>query len=139
MDNKYPIPDTEYNRRKQDEAKQAQVNDIAKKVNKVEAKMKATSISAPITTMMDLLEEVISACGGESKLTFLDVGSDFIRVATRVPVTANLFQFLEEAPDNPRWHKVVTKILLLCPRILSVRWIPSEDRGAYLIVSLRRE
>lgn len=88
--------------------------------------------------MMDWIEKVIYTCGGEPKTRYLEVNSSFIKCYTRVPMEANLFQFLPESQDNPRFHKVVTKLLLLCVSVSGVRWMPSieGERGSYILVSL---
>jgi hypothetical protein len=85
--------------------------------------------------MMDLVEEVIRTCGGEIKLQFLDVTHNTIKACTRVSIDANLFPFMEESDKNPRFHNKVTKLFLKMKCVTGVRWIPSEDRGMYLVLS----
>ncbi|MNN81825.1 hypothetical protein D3C81_1986870 [compost metagenome] len=84
---------------------------------------------------MDFVEEAIGVCGGEKKVQFLDVSRTFIKVFTRVPMTANLFQFLPEADDNPRFHKVMSKILISQGFVQEIRWLPHTE-GAVLLVLL---
>lgn len=98
----------------------------------------------PVTGLfqtMDFVEKLIGACGGETKATFIEVSSHFIKCFTRVPLQGNLFPFLPESQDNPRFHKVVTKVLLLKSCIEDVRWLPSVEgeRGSYLLVTLKKE
>jgi hypothetical protein len=133
-----PIPDTEYNRKMQEESKNRQAQEIVKKISILEKKLLAQS-NLTVVNVMDLIEEVVSTCGGESKLTFNDVSYDFIRVHTRVPMSANLFPFMSESPNNPRFHKVVTKLLLMIDGVRGVRWLPSEERGSYIVISLKRD
>jgi hypothetical protein len=109
-------------------------------ISKLENKLDGTrGMDLYVTDVMDLIEEIIKTCGGESKPSFLDVSYDFIRVQIRVPITANLFQYLPEEDSNPRFHKVVTKLLLQVKKVHGVRWLPSEDRGSYIVISLKRE
>lgn len=84
--------------------------------------------------MMDYLENVIRSCGGDQKCTFLDVGRDFIKLHTRITTKVNLYPVLAESVENPRFHKMVTKILMGVKQIENVRWLPRED-GAFLLVS----
>ena len=133
-----PMPNTEYNRKMQEENKNKQVQEILRKISILENELIAQN-NVSVIKMMDLIEKVVSTCGGESKLQFNDVSYDFIRVHTRVPMSANLFPFMGESPDNPRFHKVVTKLLLLIDGVRGVRWLPSEDRGSNIVVSLKRD
>lgn len=91
--------------------------------------------------IMDFIEKVIHTCGGESKATFLEVSHTFIKCFTRVPLQGNLFPFLPESQENPRFHKVVSKILLLKNCVEDVRWISSMEgeRGSFLMVTLKKE
>lgn len=140
MSNYKPVPNTEYNRKMQEESKNRQAQEMINKISKLESKLIGTiRMNLSVLDIMDLVEEVVSTCGGESKLEFRDVSRDFIRVHTRVPMSANLFQFLGESPNNPRFHKVVTKLLLMLKEVSGVRWLPSEERGSYIIISLKRE
>lgn len=135
------MPDpTAYNRKLQQESLLKQKDIIISSVAKMEDKMQGTRhMNLTVVDMMDLIEEVIRSCGGEPKATFRDVSFDFIRVQTRVPISANLFQFIPDGEDNPKFHKVITKLLLQCQKVYGVRWIPDEDRGSYIIVSLNKE
>ena len=83
--------------------------------------------------MMDLLEAIISRCGGEKKLSFLDVSSNYIKLASRVPLTALLFPFLPESEDNPRFHTTVTKILMKAKCVTGVRTMPSGDNTVVMV------
>jgi len=131
---------TEYNRRMQQQSLDKQKSDRITGIAKLENKLDGTrSMDLYVTDVMDLIEEIIKTCGGESKPSFLDVSYDFIRVQIRVPITANLFQYLPEEDNNPRFHKVVTKLLLQVKKVHGVRWLPSEDRGSYIVISLKRE
>lgn len=135
----YPVPDTSYNRRMQQESLMKQEQEVREKIAILETKLSGTrQMDLSVVEVMDLVEETIKACGGESKLVFQDVSYDFMRAKTRVPLTANLFQFKGEDEDNPRFHKVVTKLLLQIWKVYGVRWIESEDRGSYIVVSLKR-
>lgn len=131
---------TEYNRRMQQQSLDKQKSDMVANIAKLENKLDGTrGMTLYVTDVMDLIEEIIKTCGGESKPSFLDVSYDFIRIQTRVPMTANLFQYLPEEDNNPRFHKVITKLLLLVNKVHGVRWLPSEDRGSYIVISLKRE
>ncbi|APZ82395.1 hypothetical protein [Bacillus phage SPO1L4] len=85
--------------------------------------------------MMDHVERVIHACGGDQRCSFLDVSRDFIKIHSRITSKMNVFPDTS-VPDseNPRIHKTVAKILMDLEQIQSVRWLPRED-GAFLIVS----
>lgn len=127
-----PMADTEYNRKKQQESMDARVREITANIARAEASL-VKGEAKSLIAMMDIIENVIKVCGGESKVVFLEVTSALIRISTRVPVTANLFQFLPEGDNNPRFHKVVTKILLLSPSVSGVRWVPAEGSAMLLI------
>lgn len=136
------VADTEYNRKKQAESMEARKQEIITGVSLIESKIiknKEEKAGYSLTHLMDILEEVVKTCGGESQLEYLDVGRTFIKVKTRVPMTAGLFPAVGENEINPRFHKTVTKILLLIPEVLGVRWIPTEDRGSYIVVSVKEE
>lgn len=131
---------TEYNRRMQMESLQKKEQEIVTSIKSLETKLIGTrQMSLSITDTMDLLEETIKTCGGESKVTFLEVNSDFISIQTRVPLTANLLQFKGESDDNPRFHKVVTKLLLQMCNVKGVRWLSKEDRESVMVVSLNKD
>lgn len=85
--------------------------------------------------MMDYIENVIHACGGDQRCSFLDVSRDFIKVHSRITAKMNVFPDTS-VPDseNPRIHKAVAKILMSLEQIQGVRWLPRED-GAFLIVN----
>ena len=135
-----PMDNTEYNRRMQQDSLENQRQSTVTTIAKLENKLFGTqTMELYVTDVMDLVEEIIKTCGGESKPSFLDVSYDFIRVQTRVPMTANLFQYLPEDDKNPRFHKIVTRLLLQIKKVHGVRWLPSEDRGSYIVISLKRE
>jgi hypothetical protein len=125
---------TSYNQKQMQDSMMTKVNQMREGINK--CTIIGQKLDADPIVFMDYLEQLVSACGGESKITFLDVGRDFIKLSTRVPMTANLYQFMPESPENPRFHKTVTKILLTIPVIESIRWLPAEG-GALLLVKLR--
>lgn len=129
-----PQSNTEYNRKQQEISMQNRMTELRANISKAEALIK--TIPPSVISMMDLLEIVIKACGGESKVNYLDVSKSFIKIGTRIPLTANLFTFMPESDDNPRFHKVVTKILILSPNVEAIRWLP-VDTGALLLVSLK--
>lgn len=137
--NKAPMDSTSYNLRMQEESLKARETEMRTNISKLETKLSGTrQMTLGITDLMDLIEETIKTCGGESKVTFIDVSLDFIMVQTRVPLTANLFQFKGESDDNPKFHKVITKLLLQVWQVHGVRWISGEDRSSNVIVSLKR-
>lgn len=130
---------TSYNKRMQEESLVARENEMRSAIAKLETKLSGTrQMDLPVTDLMDLMEETIRACGGESKLVFLEVSSEVIIAQTRVPLTANLFQFRPESDTNIRFHKVVTKLILQIWKVHGVRWIAGEDRSSTLIVSVKR-
>lgn len=132
-----PLDPTKYNEQKKQEAMTAKRDKTIADIATVEKMTTKTMLPSPIQ-FMDAIENVIKACGGESKVNFMDVTHSFIKVQTRVPLSANLFQFMPESDDNPRFHKVVTKILLLCPQVTGVRWL-SVDGNTFLLVSMDLE
>lgn len=131
-----PVDPTAYNRKKQEEAMEARKQEIVVAVSKLEKEAIQLPNVLPITEAMNWIEKAVKACGGEQKVTYLDVTHTFIKVFTRVPMQANLFQFLPEAEDNPRFHKTMTKLLLQMPFVTGVRWIPNEQ-GAALLVDIK--
>ncbi|MMZ43609.1 hypothetical protein D1872_51710 [compost metagenome] len=129
-------PDTTYNQQKQKEAMEARKAEIVASVANTENTIRRDwNKPVPITTAMDLVEKVIQGCGGEPKVQFLDVGRNYLIVQTRVPLAANIFQFMPEGEENPRFHKVVTKVLLQSTQVSAVKWVP-VDNGAKLLVSI---
>jgi len=137
VDTEHYSDPSSYNREQQQKAEAKRMSEIATAIAGVETSIKRNP-KRTLFQIMDLLEEVVRNCGGEPKLKFLDVSPTYIKIFTRVPIEANLFQFLKtETQDNPRYHKVVTKLLMQCSTIKEVRWIESEStRGAYLLVGL---
>lgn len=125
---------TSYNQKQMQDSMMAKVNQMRDGINK--CMTEGQELRSESIPFMDYLEKLISACGGESKLTFLDVGRDFIKLSTRVPMTANLYQFMPESQENPRFHKTVTRVLLTIPVVESIRWLPAES-GSFLLVKLR--
>lgn len=132
-----PLDDTTYNRKVQ---KQQLEEQVRRRIIEIQGyKEKARNKHFEYTELMDFVELVIGACGGEKKANFVEASRDFMRLKTRVPLSANLFPFLpEDDKRNIRIHKMITKILLEVKQILGVRWVPAEE-GCYLILSVRRE
>lgn len=90
-----------------------------------------------LTDIMDCIEKIISCCGGENKPTFLEVHRDMIRVYTRVPLQANLYQFIPESHEsNVKFHRKVTELCLLIKKVHGVRWMQVES-GCHLILTLK--
>lgn len=89
--------------------------------------------------LMNHVEALMRACGAEPKANFIEVARDFMKLATRLPMKANLHPGLpEDDKDNPRFHKVVSQVLLEIPQIEGIRWIPTPD-GTFLVLSIRRD
>ena len=130
------LPDTSYNRKLQQESMNKRKQEILENINALKTDL-PTREGLSIVELMDLLEKVVKMCGGEAKLEFLDVGLTFIKAHTRVPLSANLFPFLDESEDNPRFHKIITQLLIGMKQTSGVRWVPTEDRGAYIIYSIK--
>lgn len=126
---------TKFNIQKQKEAMDAKKTEIVVAVGEMERKGKALPPTISAIQAMDFLEECLRACGGEQKANFLEVGHSFVKVFTRMPMSVNLFPFLPEGTDNPRFHKTVTKLLIQQAFIKAVRWVP-QDGGAILLVDL---
>jgi len=134
----WPADPTAYNLAQQKKAMEERKAKIMKDIATMENRLRTEwAQPIPITKAMDLIENSITACGGEQKVHFLDVSRSSVILATRVPMSANLFQFLPESEDNPRFHKIVTRLLLQVPHILGVKWVPAES-GAKLIVDLAK-
>lgn len=104
------------------------------KVNKLREKGKE---SMKIIQLMSFVEELMEACGGEKKANFLEVSRDMLRIGTRVPMKVNIFPFLRDNENNPRFHKVVTEVLMEMDVIERVQWIP-QSNGAILLVECKR-
>ena len=125
---------TEYNRRQQANAQEARKMEI----NKALAKWRADTLElgtniSPIAAM-DVLEGLLRAAGGEKKGTFLEVNGSMVKMVTRVPITANLFPFLPESEDNPRFHTIIAKHLLLMGFVDGVRSVQLGDVSAGTVV-----
>lgn len=132
---------TTYNRNKQKEAMDARVAEIAKNIAEMERMGRTLPHTVGVISAMDFIEKCLVACGGEPKVQFLEASSmpngGFIRILSRVPLTANIFPFKPEGEDNPRYHKVVTKLLLQQKFVSGVKWVPN-DSGAVLMVELTK-
>lgn len=129
-----PISDTEYQRKQQQLSMNKRQSDIEGGIRNMENKIASMPPDGidPID-MMDVLEDVIGRCGGERKLAFLDVSHDFVKAASRVPLTALLFPFLPESDKNPRFHTTVTKILMRAKFVTGVRSLPSGDNTVIVV------
>lgn len=90
-----------------------------------------------IVSSMDLSETILSVCGAETKANFAEVTRDMIRIHTRVPMTHNLYPWLpDDVQGNVRFHAKVTTLLLILNCVRGVRWVPCEDGGSDVIISL---
>ncbi len=128
---------TSYNLRMKEEQQRKQVDEKIARIN--ELRNSIPSIDFHYVALMDFIEKLLHACGGESKANFHEVTRDFMRIYTRVPTTANLHPFLPDGDkDNPRFHKVVSQILIGIPAIKGIRWVP-DDGGSNLILSIVRD
>jgi hypothetical protein len=125
---------TTYNQQKMKESMQSKRVEMEKQIQ--EKISEGKKLDGTIIQFMNYLEGLVHACGGENKLAFLEVSSNMVQAETRVPVTANLYQFLPEGDDNPRFHKTVTQILVSLDVVERVRWVPRE-RTAIILVQLR--
>lgn len=132
-----PTPNNTFYMKQQEEAKAKKKAEITANVESCTISLTRIRAANPVF-MMNNLQAAIVACGGENKPVFLEVTSDFIRVMTRVPLSTNLFPFIQSEEDNPRFHTVLTRMLVQCPVITGVRTIPVEE-GAVVIVSFQRE
>jgi hypothetical protein len=130
-----PIDPTTYNLQQQQKAMDARKQQIVDAITKLEQEARRMVKPVPVVDAMNWVEKSITACGGENKVMFTDVTHKFIKIHTRVPMTANIFQFLPESDDNPRFHKVVAKLLIQMPFVAGVRWVPI-DGGAALLVDI---
>jgi len=107
-------------------------------LEQVEEKIKFENNSdLSIFGVMDLLELIVSACGGESRVSFIEVSEEFVRMATRLPIEANLYPFMPVDECNPRVNKVFIKLALGIKVVKSVRWIPNGEAGSQIIVSIK--
>ena len=88
---------------------------------------------------MDIVEQVVSTCGGEPKTVYLDVSRDFMKIYTRISLDAYLYPFISEAePDNTKLHKVIIQQLLRLPWVDGVKWIP-VDKGSHIIIVISQD
>jgi len=107
-------------------------------IEQVEEKIKIENNSdLSIFDVMDLLELIVSSCGGESRVSFIEVSEEFIRIATRLPIEANLYPFMPIDEGNPRANKVFIKLALSIKVVKSVRWIPNGEAGSQIIIGVR--
>lgn len=126
--------DSSYNNKKRQESIDAQINAKTMKINNLVVKY-STINELSIIKAMDFVEELIGSAGGESRVNFLEVDRKMIKIATRIPMKANLHPMLEEGGGNPRFHKFITQILLSMNFVDSVKWVPVES-GSLVIIEL---
>jgi len=131
------MKDTTYNRNLKEEQLKKDVAEKVKRVNQL--KGEATYVkNKDYVWLMNYVEKIMHACGAEPKANFVEVTRDFMKLITRVPLKANLHPVLpEDDASNPRFHKVVTQVLMELDMIGGVRWVPTES-GVYLIISVKR-
>jgi hypothetical protein len=87
-----------------------------------------------VTDRMDLIQDIIVGCGGESKVKFLDISFDFIRLYTRVP--------MDQTFGKPvTFSTLVTKKLMNTELVHGVKWVEADPMtgGCYIMVSFKRE
>ena len=131
--------DSSYNMRMREEQQNKQMNQRVSDINKLRKEAEGNKDMDNIVVLMNFIEKLLHACGGESKANFVDISRDFMKILTRVPLKANLHQFLpDDDKNNPRYHKVVTQILIGIPQILGIRWV-EVDGGTILILSIKRQ
>ncbi len=88
-----------------------------------------------VTDKMDLVQDILTQCGGEAKVKFLEVSTDFIKIYTRVPMDRVL-------PDRPvAFGTLFTKKLMNTDKVYGVRF-QEADRvmgGCFILISFHRE
>jgi hypothetical protein len=134
------MADSSYNLRMKEEQQKKQIEEKVKAINAIRDDYKYNRDKYDnYIGLMNFVEKLLHACGGEAKANFVEVARDFMKLATRVPMKANLHQFLpEDDKNNPRFHKIVTQILLEIPSIEGIRWVPTPE-GTFLILSISRD
>jgi len=127
----------EYQRKKHEEAMTEKSRAISHDILKFRSRCKdIEGIISPLK-LMDVVEDCLVSCGSEPKPHFLEVSNNFIQVYTLVKMNANIFPFYDDThPHNDRFHKVVTKELLVTNLVESVKWLPKEN-GSILLVTRR--
>jgi hypothetical protein len=123
-----------------EEQQQKQMQEKVANINKLRENVKYDrDVRGSYVGLMNFIEKLLHVCGGESKANFIEVTRDFMKLATRVPMKANLHTFLpDDDKNNPRFHKVVTQVLLEIPEIVGIRWVPQAE-GTFLILSIKRD
>ncbi len=130
--------ESSYNVKVREEQHKKLVQERVAQINKVREEAEYSREERNMVWLMNFVEKLLHACGGEKKANYLDVSRDFMKILTRVPLKANLHAFLpEDDINNPRFHKVTTQVLLELPEVSGVRWVPSEE-GTFLIISIKR-
>lgn len=129
---------SEYDNQKMQEGLQKRKQEIQQRIQKASLSIQENQAKDMID-MMEIVEHIICACGGESKLNFYEVSENFLRTFTRIPMELNIFPFLPESTDNPRFHKVVTQLILECDIVKGIKWVPSteQNRGTFIIITLK--
>jgi hypothetical protein len=131
------MADSSYNLRMKEEQQKKQIEERVQAINELRKVPASTNMN--YVDLMNWVEKLLHACGGEAKANFIEVSRDFMKLATRVPMKANLHQFLpEDDKNNPRFHKVVTQILLTTSLIEGIRWVPTPE-GTFLILSVKKD
>lgn len=135
--NQPQIKESSYDSRMRQKQLQNQAQERVTAINRL--RMEIPEEGFHYVALMDFIERLLATCGGEPKANFIDISRDFMKILTRVPLKANLHPFLpEEDKNNPRFHKIVTQILIGMDQILGVRWVPVEN-GTILVLSVARE
>lgn len=131
------MADSSYNKRMQEEQVKKQMEERVKAINELRQAQKDKEFH--YVELMNHVEALMKACGGEPKANFIETARDYMKIATRLPMKANLHPALpDDDKNNPRFHKVATQVLLEIPQILGVRWIPTPE-GTFLILSIKRD
>lgn len=87
-----------------------------------------------IISMMDFLQQLVSACGGEPNIQFLEVYRGYIKFKTRLPITSTIYPFLPAGEGNLKAQEVFVYYLLRINCIQGVKWIPAQDEGSIILV-----
>jgi hypothetical protein len=131
------MADSSYNMRMKEEQLKKQVEERVISINKLRNEQKDKTFN--YVELMNHIEKLLFTCGAESKANFIEVARDFMKIATRLPMKVNLHPGMpDDDKSNPRFHKVVTQVLLEIPQIEGIRWVPTPD-GTFLCLSIKRD
>lgn len=125
-------PDNEFYRK---QAKEEELRRIKERIDGINELRRKKDEQMKVIVFMSHIEKLLSISGGEPKANFLEVRADLVKIGTRIPMKVNIFPFLPDNEQNPRFHKIITEVLMEMKVVSGVRWVP-QSGGVVLVVGL---